>query len=140
MGTAIYPLFDSSGNAIAPPGIDVSGGASAAGGSGSTPSDGSSNDSSGWLSGLGDLFQGIGTAVSSGLRASNIPSVPSASGWVYNPATQQYYNPATGQALTSTGALPSAGIFTGSNSNIVVILLIGLAALFLLRRGRRSEE
>lgn len=105
-----------------------------------TATDTSSNDSSGWLSGMGDLFQGIGSAIGSGLAASNIPKPATATGWVYNPATGQYYNSATGQALTSTGALPSAGIFTGSNSNFIVLLLIGIAAFFLLSRGRRGEE
>lgn len=124
MGTAIYPLFDSSGNAIPPPTVDAT----------STSSDSSGGDASGWLSGLGDLFQGVGSAVSSGLRAANAPNVPSASGWVFNPATGQYYNAATGQALTSTGTLPSGGIFTGSSSNLFVIALIGLAAIFLLRK------
>ena len=134
MGTAIYPLFDSSGNAIAPPGI--SGGADAAGATGAG-CDGSSGgtDTSGWLSGMGSLFSGIGTAISSGLKAANTHNVPTASGWVFNPATGQYYNALTGQAMTSTGALTSGGIFTGSNTNLIVVALVVLAAIFLMKRG-----
>lgn len=123
MGTAIYPLFDSSGNAIAPPGVDVTSG-----------SDNTGNDSSGWLSGLSDLFASAGAGVASGLKAANTPNVSAASGWVYNPTTGQYYNAATGQAMTATGSLTSGGIFTGSNTNIIVIALIALAAIFLFRR------
>lgn len=121
MGTASYPLFDASGNAIAPPGV-------------SAGADSSGTDSSGWLSGLGDLFSGVGTAVSSGLKAANTPNVPVASGWAYNPVTQQYYNAITGQALTSTGSLTSAGIFTGSSSNTFILILLAALAFILLRR------
>ena len=124
MGTAIYPLFDSSGNSIPPPTVDVTSG-----------SDSSGADTSGWLSGLGDLFAGVGTAVSSGLKAANTPNVPSASGWVFNPATGQYYNAITGQALTSTGTLPSAGIFSGGSSNTIVLIIIAIAAFFLLKKA-----
>lgn len=104
-----------------------------------TATDTSSNDSSGWLSGMGDLFQGIGSAIGSGLAATNVPKPAMATGWVFNPATGQYYNSATGQALTSTGTLPSAGIFTGSNSNFIILLVIAVAAFFLLRRGGGGE-
>lgn len=101
--------------------------------------DSSGSDSSGWLSGLGDLFQGIGSAVSSGLAASNVPKLPTVGGgWVYNPATGQYYNPATGQALTSTGTLTSAAGFTGAvtgQSSFILLALVGLVAFMLLRKG-----
>ena len=104
---------------------------------GADPSSGS--DTSGWLSGLGDLFQGIGTAVSSGLAASNIPKLPNAGGgWVFNPTTGQYYNPATGQALTATGTLTSAAGFTGAvtgQSSFLLLALVGLVAFFLLRKS-----
>lgn len=104
---------------------------------GADPSTGS--DSSGWLSGLGDLFQGIGTAVSSGLAASNIPKLPNAGGgWVYNPATGGYYNPATGQALTATGTLTSAAGFTGAvtgQSSFLLLALVALVAFFIIKRG-----
>jgi hypothetical protein len=101
--------------------------------------DSSGSNSSGWLSGLGDLFQGIGTAVSSGLAASNIPKLPNAGGgWVFNPTTGQYYNPATGQALTATGTLTSAAGFTGAvtgQSSFLLLALVGLVAFFLIRKS-----
>jgi hypothetical protein len=96
--------------------------------------DSSGSDSSGWLSGLGDLFQGIGTAVSSSLKAANAPTLPSpGSGWVWNPATQQYYDSATGRALTSTGTLTSAGSLGGSNGVFWIILA---AVAFILFRKK----
>jgi hypothetical protein len=94
-------------------------------------------DSSGWLSGLGDLFSGIGSAVSSGLKASNVPSVNPGSGWVYNKTTGNYYNPVTGQALTATGTLSSAGAFSGAlngSNGLFLILLVGLG-LLIWKRG-----
>lgn len=100
--------------------------------------DSSGNDSSGWLSGLGDLFQGVAAGVSTGLRAANFPqsSVPG-SGWVFNPSTQSYYNPVTGQSLTSTGTLTSGGLAQafGSSSGLIWIALVG-AVIFLLVRKR----
>lgn len=101
--------------------------------------DTSGSDSSGWLSGLGDLFQGIGSAVASGLAASNVPKLPTVGGgWVYNPATGGYYNPATGQALTSTGTLTSAAGFTGAvtgQSSFILLALVALVAFLLIRKG-----
>jgi hypothetical protein len=101
-----------------------------------TPDDSGGGDASGWLSGLGDLFAGAGSAISATIRASNAPNVPNAgSGWVYNPATGHYYNPLTGQALTATNTLPSAGLagaLTGSNTFLIVILAV--VAFFLLRK------
>lgn len=102
------------------------------------PTDGSGGaDQSGWLSGLGDLFNGVGSAISSGFRAANLPSTPSAgTGWVFNPATGHYYNPLTGQALTATNTLPSAGLagaLTGSNS-FLFLIVIGVLAWFLVKR------
>jgi len=101
-------------------------------GGGVTGGDDGGNDSSGWLSGMGDLFQGIGSAVSSGLRAANAPSGSPGSGFVFNPATGQYYNPVTGQALTATGTLTSAGAagsLFSSNSTLMLILLAAVAFL-----------
>lgn len=99
--------------------------------------DSSGSSSSGWLSGLGDLFAGIGAGVGAGISGANMPTPPRApSGWVFNQATGQYYNPATGQALTSTGTLPSMGGFNlglGGNSGFMLIL-IGVVAFLLLRR------
>jgi hypothetical protein len=99
--------------------------------------DDSGGDASGWLSGLGDLFSGVGAAVSGTLKAANAPSVPSAgSGWVYNSQTGHYYNPLTGQALTATNTLPSAGLagaLTGSNS-FLLLILAGFVFFFLAKR------
>lgn len=104
---------------------------------GEDPSSGS--DSSGWLSGLGDLFAGVGKAVSSGLAASNVPKLPNVGGgWIYNPATNGYYNPATGQALTSTGTLTSAAGFTGAvtgQSSFLLLALVALVAFFIIKRA-----
>lgn len=98
--------------------------------------DDGNNDSSGWLSGLGDLFSGVGTAVAAGLKASNVPNAQPGSGFVYNPATGQYYNPVTGQALTSTGTLTSAGGLSsiGSNSTFILIALALIGFLLIRRR------
>jgi len=98
--------------------------------------DNSGSDTSGILSGLGDLFAGIGSAVGSGLAASNLHQLPTASsGWAYNPATGQYYNPVTGQALTATGTLPSAAsFFGGGSSNFLIIALLAVLAFFLFKR------
>lgn len=100
--------------------------------------DSSGSDSSGWLSGLGDLFQGIGTAVASGLSASNVPKLPTVGGgWIYNPTTGGYYNPATGQALTSTGTLTSAAGFTGAvtgQSSFILLALVALVAFMLIKK------
>jgi hypothetical protein len=102
-----------------------------------TPDDSGSGDASGWLSGLGDLFTGVGSAVSATIRAANLPNVPNAgSGWVYNPTTGHYYNPLTGQALTATNTLPSAGLagaLTGSNT-FLLLILAGLAFFFFAKR------
>lgn len=93
-------------------------------------------DSSGWLSGLGDLFQGIGAGIGSGLRAANVPTPSIPSGWVYNPSTGGYYNPATGQALTSTGTLTSqAGLVGGLGSNSFLIIVIVVVAFLIFKRG-----
>lgn len=106
---------------------------------GNTPAPDSSGgaDASGWLSGLGDLFQGLGAGIGAGFKAANSPSVPNAgTGWVYNPANGHYYNPLTGQALTATGTLPSAGLagaLTGSNS-FLVLILVAVVGFFLIRR------
>lgn len=101
--------------------------------------DSSGSDSSGWLSGLGDLFQGIGTAVASGLAASNVPKNPTiGSGWVFNPTTGGYYNPATGQALTATGTLTSAAGFTGAvtgQSSFLLLALVAVVAFLLFRKA-----
>lgn len=105
---------------------------------GGTSGDGS--DASGWLSGLGDLFAGIGTAVATNLKAVNAPT-PSGpgSGWVYNPVTQQYHNAITGQALTSTGTLTSAGLggslLGGGSLTFLLLAFIG----WLLFRHKLSE-
>ena len=98
--------------------------------------DSSGNDSSGWLSGLGDLFSSVASGVSTGLRAANFPNVPSAgSGWVFNPATNSYVNPITGQSLTSTGTLTSAGLGTAfGQSGLLTILLIGALIFLFLRK------
>jgi hypothetical protein len=99
--------------------------------------DDGSNDSSGFLSGLGDLFSGVGTAVASGLKAANTPQNNATSGWVYNPATGTYINPITGQALTATGSLTSAGLSSlnllGGNSSLLVLLVLGIIAIFAFR-------
>ena len=101
--------------------------------------DSSGSDSSGWLSGLGDLFAGVGKAVSSGLAASNVPKLPTVGGgWIYNPTTGGYYNPATGQALTATGTLTSAAGFTGAvtgQSSFILLALVGLVVFLLVRKG-----
>lgn len=106
---------------------------------GITGGDDGGNDTSGWLSGLGDLFQGVGSAVSSGLRAANAPNNNPGSGFVFNPTTGQYYNPVTGQALTATGTLTSAGMsgsLFSSNGNLILLALAFLA--FLAFRKRRT--
>ena len=117
-----FPLYDASGAATVAGGLN----------SGYDPNSGT--DSSGWLTGLGALFSGVGNAVSSGLRASNTPTPAFNTGWIFNPATQQYYNAATGQALTSTGSLTSGGIFTGSSSNMLILVAIGVVALLLFMK------
>ena len=99
-----------------------------------TPDD---SDTSGWLSGMGDLFAGVGTAISSGLRAANAPNVQPGSGFVFNPSTGQYYNPVTGQALTATGNLTSAGALPGlfgGNNSLLIIALALLAFMFFRKR------
>jgi hypothetical protein len=96
--------------------------------------DSGGGDSSGWLSGLGDLFAGVGSAVSAGIKASNVPSGNVPSGWAYNPATGTYYNPATGQSLTATGTLTSLPGFVGGSSNIFLYLILAVVAFFLLRK------
>jgi hypothetical protein len=98
-------------------------------------SGGAGSNNSGWLSGLSDIFQSVGVAVGSGLRGANTPSVTPGSGWVYNSATGQYYNPVTGQALTATGTLTSAGIGSSSLlSNPIVLIFIAIVAFLFLRK------
>jgi hypothetical protein len=76
----------------------------------------------------------VGNVVIGGIRASNAPTTPTAgSGWVYNPATGQYYNPVTRQALTSTGTLPSAAL-GGSFGSLIWIVFIVAVVLFLRKR------
>ena len=97
------------------------------------------SDQSGWLTGLTGLFSGVGSAISSGLIAANLPTSPTVgSGWVFNPATGQYYNPTTGQALTSTGTLTSAGGFAGaiSGQSTILLILVAVVAVIFLARGR----
>lgn len=97
--------------------------------------DTSGGDSSGWLSGLGDLFSGIGAGVAAGIKASNIPSAAVPSGWVYNQTTGAYYNPATGQALTATGSLTSLpGLASFGSGNTFIYLILAVVAYFLLRK------
>lgn len=106
----------------------------------STPDSSGGGDASGWLSGLGDLFAGAGSAISATIRASSAPSVPTAgSGWVYNPTNGHYYNPLTGQALTATNTLPSAGLagaLTGSNS--FLLLILAAVAFFFIAKRREA--
>jgi hypothetical protein len=95
--------------------------------------------SSGFLSGLGDLFAGIGSGVGAGIAGSNVPKVPTAgSGWQWNAATGTYYNPVTGQTMTATGTVPSLGTLgagiTG-NSGLLIIGAIVIGAMFLFRRS-----
>jgi hypothetical protein len=100
--------------------------------------DSGGNDSSGWLSGLGDLFSGVGSAVATGLKASQVRNVQPSSGFVFNPTTGQYYNPVTGQALTSTGSLTSAGLggsLFSNNSTLMIILLAVIAFLAFRHKG-----
>lgn len=90
-------------------------------GGGVTPppdNSGDSGDNSGWLSGLGDLFSGIGNAVATGIKASNTPQ------------------PVLFPPRTSTGLLPTA---TGSGlngllSSPLTLILIAVGAILLLRR------
>jgi hypothetical protein len=104
----------------------------------SSSGDGNGGSSSGWLSGLGDLFAGIGAGVGAGIQGSNMPTPPRApSGWVFNQSTGQYYNPSTGQALTATGTLPSMGGFNlglGNNSGVMLLIVAVIAFLFLRKR------
>jgi hypothetical protein len=87
-----------------------------------------------FLSGLGNLFSGIGSAVGIGLKASNTPTP--GSGWVYNPATGLYTNPATGQVMTATGTITSAGGLAGlTGSPITLLLLAGLGYILLRKRA-----
>lgn len=99
---------------------------------------GSGSDNSGWLTGLGDLFSGVGNIVVSGIRAANTPA-PAAipSGWTYNPATAQYHN-AQGQAVTATGTLTSAGL--SNNSSLIWVVLAFLAFVLLKPMLRRGGE
>ena len=106
-------------------------------GAGNTSAAPSGDSASGFLSGLGDVFQGIGAGVGAGLKAANTPNVPGAgSGWIYNPATGTYTNQ-YGQTLTATGTIPSLGnlsaMFSGS-SGIFMLALVGLGAYFILRK------
>lgn len=98
--------------------------------------DSSGNDSSGWLSGIGDLFTSVAAGVSTGLRASNFPSAATpGSGWVFNPSTNSYYNPVTGQSLTSTGTLTSGGLTSAlGSSNLIIIVALIIGAIFLFRK------
>jgi hypothetical protein len=97
-------------------------------------SGGSGSSNSGWLSGLADIFQSVGSGIGAGLRGANVPSVNPGSGWVYNSATGQYYNPVTGQALTATGTLPSAGISSSFLSNPIILIFIAIVAFLFLRK------
>lgn len=103
-----------------------------------TSSSPNGDSSSGWMSGLGDLFAGVGAGVGAGIQASNLPHVPAVgSGWQYNPATGAYYNPLTGQSLTSTGTIPSlgglgAGISGGSG---LMLILLAVVAFLLFRKS-----
>lgn len=102
-----------------------------------TSSSPAGDSSSGWLSGLGDLFSGIGAGVGAGIQGANLPRMPAASsGWQFNPATGAYFNPMTGQSLTSTGTIPSlGGLAAGITSNSTfMLLLIGVVAFLLLRK------
>lgn len=102
------------------------------------PSPATPDDSSnGFLSGMSDLFNSIGSGVAAGIKASNVPTIPTAgSGWVYNPATGGYYNPLTGQQLTSTGTITSQGLTSGltgllgGSSAILVLLAVVLVFMF----------
>lgn len=123
-------FYDENGNPVA----GVGGGASPAPVVVSGTSDGV--DTSGFLSGLGDLFQGIGAGIGSGLKGANIPTATVPSGWVYNAATGSYYNPATGQALTSTGTLTSVPGFaglTGSSTSMLFLVALAIGAFLLFR-------
>lgn len=119
------------------PGIggDASGGAAAAGGLPTVTPDSGGTDWSGVLSGLSGIFGTIGAGVSSGFRAANLGNTPtSGSGWVFNPSTGQYYNPLTGQALTSTGTLTSAGLLPSGGSSSLIIILLAILAFFAFRK------
>ena len=105
---------------------------------GDSNSNPSGSSASGFLSGLGDLFAGIGQGVGAGIRASNIPKVPTAtSGWQWNPTTGTYYNPTTGQSMTATGTITSLGSLgaglTG-NSGTLILLALGVVAFLVLRK------
>jgi hypothetical protein len=120
-------FYDEAGNLVSGMPASTTGGDSSGG-----------SDVSGWLSGLGDLFAGVGSAVASGLHAANVPKATVPSGWVYNQATGNYYNPATGQALTSTGTLTSVpgfvGNLTGGNSLIFILIIGILGYIFFVRK------
>jgi hypothetical protein len=99
-------------------------------------SDNSGGSSSGWLSGLGDLFAGIGQGVGAGIAGSNIQKLPVAgSGWQYNPATGLYVNPVTGQSLTATGTIPSvAGLGASLGGSGMTLILLAVVAFLVLRK------
>ena len=107
-------------------------------GTGADSSSGPSGaSSSGFLSGLGDLFQGVGAGVGAGIQASNIPNVPRAgTGWQWNPTTGTYYNPATGQTMTATGTITSlGGLGAGLTGNTGLILVaLGVIAFLVFRK------
>jgi hypothetical protein len=106
---------------------------------GGVSSTGGDSGNSGWLSGVSDLFTAAAAGVAAGFKASNVPSYPTAgSGWVYNSATGQYYNPTTGQALTATGTLTSSGGFPGLTNSPLFLIILFLGALFLFRRPRSA--
>jgi hypothetical protein len=122
-------FYDENGNLVSGSPVSTTGSADTSSGS----------DASSWLSGLGDLFAGVGSGIAAGFKATSSPKANIPSGWVYNPANGNYYNPATGQALTSTGTLTSVpgllGNLTGGNSFVFLILIGVLVYLFVRHRG-----
>jgi hypothetical protein len=121
--------FDEAGNLVSGSPVSTTGSVDTSGGS----------DASSWLSGLGDLFAGVGSGIAAGFKATSSPKANIPTGWVYNPANGNYYNPATGQALTSTGTLTSVPGFLGnltSGPSFVFLILIGVVVyLFMRHRG-----
>jgi hypothetical protein len=100
------------------------GGGAGAGGPGGDYSASSATGDQGILSGLGDLFSSVGTAVAQDYRAvqsAQGPRMVGSTGLVYNPATGQYTN---ANAINAQNAM----------SPLILLLLIGGVAYLLLRK------
>lgn len=73
-----------------------------------------SGGAAGWLSGLGNLFTGIGNAVVSGMRTANAPA-------------------GSGPYYTATGVNTSAPQ-PASGTTMILVVVVALGAILLLRR------